>query len=152
MVLVNHSDEAFRVGSTNEDRPTLHQILADAKRFRATGPDRDLARFKALVTEVRDKLAIYLLLEEFYRGADPWCIPPRLDSKDAAIHKRLEAAFQEVCDIADTAVEIEEMASPHQLRRLAERMRNAEDRLRQIDREETELIFDSFWQDLGVGD
>lgn len=139
----------------NSRQPVLVHVLTKTGRAQACNMEMD--RFRQLTADIRDDLAVVRLLQKVF-AIERSDIPPRLHGRSDRLDRQLKAAHTEICDIAEAASKLNEdpsrtvVDSQTALEMLIARVANVHTELCLIDEEEGEILFEAFWQDLGVGD
>ena len=141
---------------TNVSHSTEEQLQSSIRNalreVRATGsPTMEPEHFKQLTAEIRDNLSIVRDLQELF-AKDRLDLLPRLWERSWEIDRNLDAVFAELCDIVDAATQLRDNDYQSMMETLIVRLAGVYHELRNIDQEETDLLFESFWQDIGVGD
>ena len=139
-----------------EDDRRLRHLLTEARAAFAQRRYRRgwLIRTVALLCDLRDQLALHFTLEESYGYFDePICAAPWLSERAEALRSQHRDLFIQMCEIVDRA---ERSLEPHARRT---RLNNVSDRfdeflaaLEQHEADETDLIFQAYNDDIGVGD
>ncbi|MCH8923688.1 MAG: hypothetical protein IIA67_11150 [Planctomycetes bacterium] len=139
-----------------EDDRQLRHLLSEA---RATFTQRRfhrawLIRTVALLSDLRDQLALHFTLEESFGYFDePICAAPWLSERAEALRSQHRDLFIQMCEIVDRA---ERSLEPHARRTRLDRVSDRFDEflaaLEQHEADETDLIFQAYNDDIGVGD
>ncbi len=144
-------DEAHR--SDSKARPpgpqlSLRYVLSKVSETQSHSFSR--RRLVGISREIRDDLAVVLSLQRHFSSAPD--IPPRLRGRSLLIARELDSVLNELCSIADDAAALDEHSDQIEFEHLVARLANVYQMLCEIDQEEGELLFEAFWQDIGVGD
>ena len=115
---------------------------------------RPAARMLELLSELRDQLATHFALEEAVGYfEDPIAVAPRISRHAESLRQEHETLYAEIADLAEEAERIAYEPSTHRdVVRLIGRFRQFDHRWQQHETAENELIFEAFFEDLGVGD
>lgn len=140
-----HTNLACSAGEHPQPSLPLHGGLCKLETTRVMEPQR----FRQISTEIRDNLGIVLTLQEFFR-IDELNIPARLRERSQATDQKLDALFGELCDIVDVATQLGEGVRNDAMQMLIARLGRVYDELFRIDQEESDLLFEPFWQNIGV--
>ena len=139
-----------------EDDRRLRHLLTEAQT--AFGQRRSqrawLIRTVALLCDLRDQLALHFTLEESYGYFDePVCAAPWLSERAEALRAQHRDLFVLMCEIVEAA---ERSLEPHVRRnrwdQVADRFDEFLAALGQHESDETDLIFQAYNDDIGVGD
>lgn len=139
-----------------EDDRRLRRLLTEAqaafaqRRFHRAW----LIRTVALLCDLRDQLALHFTLEEsFGYFDDPICAAPWLSERADALRAQHPDLFVLICEIVEAA---ERSLEPHarrtRLDQVAGRFNEFLVALQQHETDETDLIFQAYNEDIGVGD
>ena len=139
-----------------EDDRRLRHLLSEA---RAALAQRRLhrpwlIRTVALLCDLRDQVALHFTLEESYGYFDePLCAAPRLSERADELRAQHRDLFVQMCQIADEAERsLEPYCRPTRLDRLTGQFDEFFKALQRHEEDETDLIFQAYNDDIGVGD
>jgi hypothetical protein len=137
-----------------EDNHELQRLLAECREVFEERRAFSRKRLEAILTELCDRLAMHFALEEaFGYFDDPVSVAPRLSRQAEALRSQHSALFLEVRAIADEHDRLVGRMGAHGLmHHLAPRFRGFDEKLRQHEAAENELILEAFDDDIGVGD
>ena len=139
-----------------EDDRRLRHLLTEARtafaqrRFHRAW----LIRTVALLCDLRDQLALHFTLEESFGYFDePVCAAPWLSDRADTLRAQHPDLFVQICEIVEVAERsLDPDARPARLDQLADRFDEFLAALEQHETDETELIFQAYNDDIGVGD
>jgi hypothetical protein len=133
----------------------LWQLLADLHhrciRPIATGQTKTLVD---RLGELRDQMALHFALEEAYGYfEDPVEVAPRLARQAAALRDEHQTLYADLCKLVDRAERMFYDDQPAELALwISPQFLRFETALRSHEARETELIYDAYDSDIGVGD
>ena len=139
-----------------EDDRRLRHLLTEARaafaqrRFQRPW----LIRIVALLSDLRDQLALHFTLEESFGYFDePICAAPWLSERADTLRAQHPDLFVQMCEIVEAA---ERSLEPHARRTRLDQIAGRFDEflaaLEQHEADETDLIFQAYNDDIGVGD
>lgn len=138
-----------------QDNKELHRLLDDSREMllsvRRTFSRK---RLREVLSELCDRLAMHFALEEaFGYFDDPLTVAPRLSKQAECLRSQHAELFLQVRAISEEFDRHSPRMGIHTLHQhLAPRFRAFDEKLRQHEAAENELILGAFDDDIGVGD
>jgi len=139
-----------------DDNQRLRDLFSQARKLmeEADDPPKFVTQFSRVLSELRDQLAMHFALEEAYGYFDEAVHEaPRLSTQAEALRGQHKVLFEEICGIAEQA---ERLCYRRKVERMPARLlaqfRAFDERLRNHEQQENELILAAFDDDIGTGD
>lgn len=106
-----------------------------------------------LFQQIRDQLATHFTLEEAFGYLDDAIVTaPRLSERADALRAEHETLYLEISDLADDAYRAVAQRRNAHIPQLLDRFRSFCSQLKEHEHAENELIMESLYEELGVGD
>jgi hypothetical protein len=134
----------------------LWQLLARLRHAfsRPISPGVACRRYVEWLSELRDQLAVYFSLEEFYGYfEEPLAVAPHLCDRADALRNEHGDLYRELCDIIDSAEQLlYDGKYATLITQISQSFVDFDYRLKEHEAREADLILQMFDEDLGVGD
>jgi len=138
-----------------QDNKELQRLLADCREMLLSGRRTfSRKRLGQVLNELCDRLAMHFTLEEaFGYFDDPLTVAPRLSRQAECLRSQHPALYLQLRAIVEELDRHAPRMGTHTLHQhLAPRFRDFDEKLRQHEAAENELILEAFDDDIGVGD